>query len=287
MAPTASDSGAPAGAMDDLVPDFIIETRRRLEAADQALARAAEGDSDARVTLLGLLHTIRGAAGCTGLLRVEAASHAAETIAAVGIDGPSRKLLQAALSGLKSHLDALSRGPARPEDDAPRAIGEAWTFAPIFIADAAETLGKRIAFTAEGGEALVPPRDIAGVRGALVHLIRNACDHGIETPEERRAAGKDETGQIGILAHRVRDGLAIDVADDGRGVTPALLDGLFTPGVSSATAAQRYSGAGIGLSAARAGIAEIGGALDLRRDAPVGACFRIVLPSRAAGARAA
>ncbi len=273
--------------MDDLIPDFALEARRLLDAADAALLRAQDGDRVARDDLLRRLHTIRGAAGCVGLMRIEAAAHAAETIAAVGLDGVSRKLLQSALLGLRSHIAALSRPDASPASEAPRPLAEAWTFAPIFTADAAETLGKKIGFEAQGGDIEAPPREIAAVRAALVHLVRNACDHGLETPDERRAAGKPETGQIVVLAHYVRDGVAIDIADDGRGVTPAILDGLFVQGVSTAAAAQRFSGAGVGLCAARALIAEIGGALDLRRDAPVGACFRITLPRAPARINAA
>lgn len=141
----------------------------------------------------------------------------------------------------------------------------------------------------------------------LAHLIRNAVDHGLETPEERRRAGKPEAGTIRLAAYADGTWTVVEIADDGAGVDfervaakakerglfaadarPAesdLLEVLFHPGFSVRDAATEVSGRGVGLDAVRRALQAIGGQLDCESDTR-GTTFRLRLPGSLAMAQA-
>jgi two-component system chemotaxis sensor kinase CheA len=167
----------------------------------------------------------------------------------------------------------------------------------------AERLDKMIHPFAIEGEALrVPPEPYLPFIKALVHLFRNALDHGIEDPEERLAAGKDETGRISCRLTRQGDELLLEVADDGRGIDlqalrqKALEQGLFSPRQVEAASEQELlqavfadrlstrsqvsdlSGRGIGLAALKAELDRLGGRVSIQTQAGQGTCFCFYLP---------
>ena len=85
----------------------------------------------------------------------------------------------------------------------------------------------------------------------LVHLVRNAVDHGIESSEERVKLGKAERGKIVIEAATLDGEIRITVTDDGRGIDPALIEQIFRPGFSTAAEVSEISGRGVGLDAVK------------------------------------
>ena len=140
----------------------------------------------------------------------------------------------------------------------------------------------------------------------LVHLIRNAVDHGIETPEARLEAGKPEIGRLDIEAHRVKDSIRISVRDDGRGmdldavrtravekglVHPDLAEDLpphelvalvFLPGFSTAETVSAISGRGVGMDAVRVTIESLGGSVEIVTEAGRGTTTTLTVPITAA-----
>lgn len=145
------------------------------------------------------------------------------------------------------------------------------------------------------GESLAP------FWAAMVHVVRNALDHGIEDPETRALSGKPESGTIGLSARRADGKLVISVRDDGRGVDwdkvrdkagkhglpnetrSDLVEALFTDGLSTRDQATDVSGRGVGLAALRQVVRDLGGSIEVDSVPHQGTVFRFVLDERRAG----
>jgi two-component system chemotaxis sensor kinase CheA len=132
------------------------------------------------------------------------------------------------------------------------------------------------------------------VWAALGHVIRNAIDHGVESPEERRALGKPECGRILLSAKQAGNTIAIEISDDGRGIdwdaltaraevgglTPSSREELlFAHGVSTRGTVGEYSGRGVGLGAVRAACNALGGWVEVSGARGKGTTFRIIVPA--------
>lgn len=170
----------------------------------------------------------------------------------------------------------------------------------------AEQLGKRVEVVLAGTELDLDRSILDRLNEPLLHVVRNAIDHGIEAPEVRVAAGKDAVGHIRIAARREKDSIAIDVSDDGGGIDlqgvlaraveaglvhPDLADDLppeeiaalvFRPGISTAKRVSAVSGRGVGMDAVKATIESLGGVVELRSERGRGATTSIVVPITAA-----
>lgn len=181
-------------------------------------------------------------------------------------------------------------------------IGSAWQNLPRIVRDLGHELGKKIQIEMSGAETELDRQVLEFIKDPLTHMVRNSADHGIETPDERRSAGKPEVGRICLSARHEGGHIIIVVADDGRGLDAgrikarALKEGLaseadlermsltsvhnfiFAPGFSTASAISSISGRGVGLDVVRSNIQEIGGALDLRSVAGEGTSFTIKIP---------
>lgn len=176
---------------------------------------------------------------------------------------------------------------------------------PRLVRDTAASLGKEVALEIRG-EAVEADRAIVdGLFDPLLHLLRNAVDHGIEDPVAREAAGKPATGRIVIEASREADGIALTVTDDGRGLDPgrirrtardrrllpdAVIEAMndetaaqliFQPGFSTAAAVSSISGRGVGMDAVRAAVEALGGRIALTNRPGAGLVVRLVLPQGA------
>lgn len=176
---------------------------------------------------------------------------------------------------------------------------------PRMAREIAAGLGKQIEF-AVSGEGLEVDKQIAdGLFEPLLHLIRNAIDHGVETPAAREAAGKPALGQVTLSANRDGDVICITLADDGAGIeadrirTVAVARGLigeeaaaqlsdtaalrliFAPGFSTASKVTEVSGRGIGMDAVQAAVERLRGTVDVSSDAGRGTQFRLRLPANA------
>jgi two-component system chemotaxis sensor kinase CheA len=134
----------------------------------------------------------------------------------------------------------------------------------------------------------------------LVHLIRNAVDHGIESPEERRAADKPEVGTVRLSANHEGGSIVIEIVDDGRGIRPdrilakaiekglvdananlseaQILDLIFAPGFSTAAQVTEISGRGVGMDVVKRNVEAVRGRITISSVPGRGATFRLVLP---------
>jgi two-component system chemotaxis sensor kinase CheA len=131
---------------------------------------------------------------------------------------------------------------------------------------------------------------------AFGHLVRNAVDHGLETPEDRVRLGKPESGRLALRTKLVDEKVIVEIEDDGTGIdwtavaakakarglphgTPEdLHSALFVDGFSTKDAANEYSGRGVGLGAMRAACQAMGGTIQFHSEAGVGTCVRVAIP---------
>jgi two-component system chemotaxis sensor kinase CheA len=180
---------------------------------------------------------------------------------------------------------------------------------PRLVRDLSRQLGKRIAFRVEGKEIELDRAILDEIGDPLVHLLRNAVDHGIEPPDARRAAGKPAEGRITLAALRDRGTVAIIVADDGRGIDRAkvlaegkrrgildesatdvaddhLLRVLGRSGFSTAGAVSEVSGRGVGVDVVLTRMRELGGSVEVRSVTGQGTTFTLRLPPTLAIVRA-
>ena len=182
---------------------------------------------------------------------------------------------------------------------------------PRMVRDLAKSLGKRVRFEIVGGSVPVDRDILAKLEAPLNHMIRNCVDHGVEMPEDRRAAGKEETARVFVEARHHGGMLVVRVGDDGRGIDPErirrkvvdkglqtetvaaglttaeLLDFLFLPGFSTAGAVTEISGRGVGLDVVQTMVQETGGSLRVETDPGRGATFAMRLPITLSVIRAA
>ncbi len=177
---------------------------------------------------------------------------------------------------------------------------------PRTAREIAERAGKKVSVEITGVELELDRSILDRIGDPLVHLLRNAVDHGIETPEMRRAAGKPETGRIHIDARRHKDSIIIAVRDDGAGIDldavraraveagvlhPDLAADLppnevaalvFQPGLSTAQTVSEISGRGVGMDAVRATIESLGGAVEVTSERGRGTTTSLIVPITAA-----
>jgi two-component system chemotaxis sensor kinase CheA len=177
---------------------------------------------------------------------------------------------------------------------------------PRTAREVASSLGKQVEVELRGAELELDRAILDRLADPLVHLVRNAVDHGIETPERRREAGKPPAGRLVIDARRERDHVRISVSDDGRGIdlesvrrraveagilhadlaadlAPADVAALvFRPGVSTAAAVSEVSGRGVGMDAVKATIEGLGGRVELESRPGLGTTTTLLVPITAA-----
>ncbi len=181
-------------------------------------------------------------------------------------------------------------------------ISGAWAKLPRLVRDLARDLGKQIDLSMVGQETELDRQVLELIKDPLTHMIRNAVDHGLETPEERRAAGKPAAGRIMLAARHEGGAIVIEVGDDGRGLpaakirAKALASGIvsaadieamsdadvrrfiFAPGFSTAAQVTAVSGRGVGMDVVRTNIEKIGGAIELSSEEGQGTRFTIRIP---------
>jgi two-component system, chemotaxis family, sensor kinase CheA len=187
-------------------------------------------------------------------------------------------------------------------------VGEVFERFPRLVRDLSRDLGKQIRFDTEGDEIELDRSILDEIGEPLVHLIRNAADHGLESAAERTAAGKPAEGRILVSAARERNTVAIRVTDDGRGIdrdkvlakarreglapeTDTLTDDLLVrvlarPGFSTAQQVSGVSGRGVGVDVAMSRVRALGGTLELRSELGRGTTFLIRVPLTLAIVRA-
>ncbi|HEX2942502.1 MAG TPA: chemotaxis protein CheA [Rhodopila sp.] len=181
-------------------------------------------------------------------------------------------------------------------------IGNIWSTLPRLIRDLARDLGKKINLEMEGADTELDRQVLELIKDPLTHIIRNAADHGLESPADRLAAGKDETGRIRLNAFHEGGHIIVQISDDGHGLNvdrirrKAVQNGLASeaelatmsdaqifrfilrPGFSTAAAVTAVSGRGVGMDVVRVNVEKIGGTLDLSSTPGRGACFTMKIP---------
>jgi len=181
-------------------------------------------------------------------------------------------------------------------------IGNAWNKLPRLVRDLANETNKKISLEMRGQDTELDRQVLELMRDPLTHMVRNSADHGLETPEDRRRAGKPETGRIMLNAYHEGGHIIIEVADDGRGLDvnrireKALQKGLateaelaamtetqirafiFRAGFSTAASITAISGRGVGMDVVRSNIERIGGTIELTSTFGAGSCFTIKIP---------
>ena len=217
-----------------------------------------------------------------------------------------RRLVRvAAGSEVEESLDAVSRLIDDLREEVMRLrmvpVGEIFDRFPRMVRDAARALGREVELEISGREEEVDRGLLNEVADLLVHLLRNAVDHGIEPPGEREVAGKPRAGRIRVAAAREGSAVRIVVSDDGRGLQrgrileAAAARGLIersdaevsdaelavlltTAGFSTSERVTDVSGRGVGLDMVRSRAQALGGSLDIRSEPGRGASFALRLP---------
>ena len=173
---------------------------------------------------------------------------------------------------------------------------------PRTVRDLAVSCGKEVQLAIDGADTELDRSLIESIRDPLTHLIRNAVDHGIETPEARVAAGKPRAGRLSLRAFNESGRVTIEVSDDGGGIAfekvrekaiarglvsaaeaatmppDRVLQFIFEPGFSTAAAVTSVSGRGVGMDVVRTNIEAIGGTVDIHSVPGAGTTVRVHVP---------
>jgi two-component system chemotaxis sensor kinase CheA len=181
-------------------------------------------------------------------------------------------------------------------------IGRLFHKYPRMARDLARALGKDVELVLEGEGTELDRALIDDLGDPLIHLIRNAIDHGVESPEARLAAGKTPSSTVRLSARQEGDHIEITVRDDGRGMNPealrrkacekGLMDAdevdrldaaqclelVFLPGFSTKEEVSSISGRGVGMDVVKTGIEKLNGRIEIESETGIGTTFRISLP---------
>jgi two-component system chemotaxis sensor kinase CheA len=219
-----------------------------------------------------------------------------QAVRAIAPGDPALGTLAQRLNAVTSDLqDAAMRMRMQP-------VGNLFGKFPRMVRDLARQLGKRIELEVLGTEVELDKTILEALSDPLTHLIRNACDHGLEPAEERRRAGKPEDGRIVLSARHLGGRIGIEVRDDGRGIdaaavrrkalerglrTPAelarlgdhdVLSLILLPGFSTAREVTDVSGRGVGMDVVKTNLDQLGGTLEIDSAPGRGTTFTLHLP---------
>ena len=181
-------------------------------------------------------------------------------------------------------------------------IGNAWSKLPRLVRDLSHELKKKIELVMIGQDTELDRQVLEMIKDPLTHMVRNSADHGLEVPEDRRRAGKPETGKVTLNAYHEGGHIIIEVSDDGKGLAidkikaKILQNGLaseseleqmsdqqiqqyvFKAGFSTAAKVTSVSGRGVGMDVVKTNIEKIGGTVEMRSVAGKGTTFFIKIP---------
>lgn len=183
-----------------------------------------------------------------------------------------------------------------------RMVPISFTFSrfPRLVRDIAQKLGKKVSLKLKGENTELDKTVMEKIGDPLVHMVRNSMDHGLESPEKRRAAGKPEEGILILNAYHQGGNIVIEIIDDGNGIDPEIIrkkaiqndlireedqltdqqlqELIFHPGLSTAEEVSDLSGRGVGMDVVKRNIQELKGTVELESTLGQGTVFRIKLP---------
>lgn len=181
-------------------------------------------------------------------------------------------------------------------------VGKVFNKFPRMIRDLSRELHKKIELVISGEDTELDKSIVEEIGDPLVHIIRNSCDHGIETPEERLAKGKPEEGTIALKAYNEGNQIVIQIDDEGKGLDPEMLKQkslekgiisekeastmsdkeayslIFKPGFSTAAAVTSVSGRGVGMDVVKTNIEKLNGIIDIDSEVNVGTSIKLKIP---------
>ncbi len=181
-------------------------------------------------------------------------------------------------------------------------INNVWAKLPRVVRDLAKELGKEIKIEMVGKDTELDRTIIEAIKDPLTHIVRNTVDHGIESPDERRALGKDPEGILLLRASHEGGQVNIEISDDGKGISPEpirkkavekgflttdaaakvsdaeIVQMIFRPGFSTAGVVSNVSGRGVGMDVVKTNVEKIGGTVDLKTVPGQGTTFKIKIP---------
>ncbi len=181
-------------------------------------------------------------------------------------------------------------------------VGQVFGRFPRVVRDLAREFDKQIDLTVEGEDTELDKSLVEEIGDPLLHLVRNAADHGVEPPEERKEKGKDPRGEIHLSASHAGNHIIIEIADDGAGLDPDALRRkaieknvltedeatdlsdaeayqlIFRPGFSTTEEVGQVSGRGVGMDVVKTNLAELNGTIDIDSTPGEGTRFTLKLP---------
>jgi two-component system chemotaxis sensor kinase CheA len=205
---------------------------------------------------------------------------------------------------LRDGLDQLERNTHELQESIMRIrmlpISFAFNRFPRLVHDLSQKLGKKVSLRLSGEQTELDKTVMEKISDPLVHLVRNALDHGIESPHDRVAAGKPETGVLHLNAYHHSGNIVVEVSDDGAGIQKVrllekarrqglaaadedltddkILELIFLPGITTAQEISDVSGRGVGMDVVRRNIRELGGNIEIRSVEGQGTTITIRLP---------
>jgi two-component system, chemotaxis family, sensor kinase CheA len=271
-------------------PDQVREALA-LQAAAQADARVGGSVSDSTLRVdVNLLDTLMRLVGELVLTRNQIVATAAAR-ADTGMQRSSQRL-----NLLVSELQAgVMKTRMQP-------IDTVWNKLPRLVRDVSVACGREVRLVLEGRDTELDKTILEAIKDPLTHVVRNAIDHGIESPEARVAAGKPAEGTLTMRAFHEGGQVNIEISDDGAGIDPAriatkaierglatvdqlramptreIVNLIFVPGFSTATKVTNVSGRGVGMDVVRTNVEKIGGTVDISSEPGLGTTLKIKIP---------
>lgn len=181
-------------------------------------------------------------------------------------------------------------------------VGKVFNKFPRMVRDLSRELKKSIDLVITGEETELDKSIVEEIGDPLIHIIRNSCDHGVESPEDRKALGKPEIGRVDLKAYNEGNHIVIEITDDGKGLDAEMLKlkaiekGLisekeadsmtdkeafgiiFKPGFSTAKTISNVSGRGVGMDVVKTNVEKLNGIIEIDSEKGVGTTFKLKIP---------
>jgi two-component system chemotaxis sensor kinase CheA len=278
-------------------PAPVAAKTKKQESVKQETAQVTKSDSDSHTEKheeflrikVDLLDRLMMLAGELVLVRNQQLMHLEQS------DATLRSITQSLDSVTTELQETIMRTRMQP-------IGTVFSRYSRMTRDLARKLNKKIEFVTEGDEVELDKNILEAIGDPLTHLVRNACDHGIESQGERDAAGKTEPGTVTLSAYHESGQIHVDIKDNGKGmsheairrkclekhlktedelsrmVEQDLLNLVFLPGFSTSTVISDVSGRGVGMDVVKTGVEKFGGSVALMSVEGQGSTVKLRLP---------